>query len=145
MKTNNTDVEVTKSNTPQYNNSNPLLTGDLLFQQRLDRAIVQFNSSFVDTGFITGRLGAVESMYLDIIYFLSDEDSKKVSHLIEEAQDCFSVVCQYRHKETRTETYRIAMQDFLKYTQQAMVILVKNAFNKGHIIKQGENRQNGRR
>jgi len=69
MKSNNTDVEVPNNKTSKYNNSNPLLTGDLLFQQRIDRAIVQFNSSFIDTGMITGRLGAVESMFLDTIYF----------------------------------------------------------------------------
>jgi len=146
MKSNsNTDVEVSNTKTIQYNNSNPLLTGDLLFQQRIDRAIVQFNSSFIDTGFITGRLGAVESMYLDIIYFLDDEEVKIVEELIEDSQECFSIVCQYRNKENRPETYKKAMQDFLKLSQKAMVILVKKAFSQGHIIKQGDNNKHGRR
>lgn len=140
-----TDAETSKNNLSQYNNSNPLLTGDLLFQQRIDRAIVQFNSSFVDTGLITGRLGAVESIYLDIIYFLSDEEVKKVDSLIEEAQECFSTICQFRNKENRNETYRDSMADFLKLSKNAMRMLVKKAFEKGHIIQQGGKEPNGRR
>lgn len=145
MKSNNTDVEVPNNKTSQYNNSNPLLTGDLLFQQRIDRAIVQFNSSFIDTGMITGRLGAVESMFLDTIYFLDDAEIKKVTELIEDSQECFAVVCQYRNKENRPENYKRAMHNFLKLSNKAMVILVKKAFSQGHIVKIGGNTQNGRR
>ena len=145
MKSNVTDVEVSNNKTSPYNNSNPLLTGDLLFQQRIDRAIVQFNSSFIDTGMITGRLGAVESMFLDTIYFLDEDEVKKVEELIGDSQECFSIVCQYRHKENRPETYKKAMHNFLILSQKAMVILVKKAFSQGHIVKIGGNKQNGRR
>lgn len=142
---NDTDTDVSSNKTSQYNNSNPLLTGDLLFQQRIDRAIVQFNSSLIDTGKITGRLGAVESLYLDMIYFLSGEEAKEVDNLIEKCHRCFSIICYFRNKINRSESYKNNMEDFLMSSKKAMTILVKKSFQTGHIIKQGEKKQNGRR
>lgn len=143
---NDMNADITGNKPLQYNNSNPLLTGDLLFQQRIDRAIVQFNSSLLDTGNITGRLSAVESLYLDMIYFLSDEEARKVNELIEICHKSLAVVSYFRNKVNRTESYKDNIEDFLISSKQAMTILVKKSFEEGHILKkQGENKQNGRR
>jgi len=142
---NETDTGFSGNKSPHYNNSNPLLTGDLLFQQRIDRSIVQFNSSLMDTGKVTGRLGAVESLYLDMVYFLSDEELQKVDELLEICHKCFSVICYFRNKVNRSESYKNNLQQFLIASKEAMTILVKKSFQEGHIIKQGDTRQNGRR
>jgi len=142
---NDIDTDISGNKTPHYNNSNPLLTGDLLFQQRIDRAIVQFNSSLVDTGKITGRLGAVESLYLDMIYFLSDEEAEKVNELIENCHRAFSVICYFRNKVNRSDSYKQNMEDFLICSKKAMTILVKKSFQAGHIIKMEDKKPNGRR
>jgi len=142
---NDIDIDTKGNKSPHYNNSNPLLTGDLLFQKRIDSAIVQFNSSLIETGMLSGRLGAVESLFLEMVYFLSDEEAEKVNELIESCHKCFSIICYFRNKVNRTESYKDNLETFLNNSKKAMTILVKKSFQSGHIIKQGENKQNGRR
>jgi hypothetical protein len=142
---NETDIDIKTNKQPFYNNSNPLLTGDLLFQQRIDRAIVQFNTSLVDNGQITSRLSAIESLYLDMVYFLSDEELKEVDELIDICHKSFAVICYFRNKINKSELYKENMEDFLICSKKTMTILVKKSFETGHIIQKGDKKQNGRR
>lgn len=114
----------------------PLLTGDVLFQQRIHLALLDYGTPIDKISNISVRLSALEMLDLNLSCLLSKDDQEEVTELVKYAQEQYSKIKHYH-----TPNYPLnglakeSLHKMLTASQEAVKILYKVAFENGHIIK----------
>ena len=79
------EVNPLKSNNAleNYNNSSPSLTGDLLFQQRIDRCLVAYHSAKEFSTLYCSE----SSLFIDLAFCLTPEEEKEIQDKLDKCYD----------------------------------------------------------
>lgn len=105
-----------------YNNSSPSLTGDLLFQQRIDRCLVAYHSA---SG-LPALYCSASSLFIDLAFCLSPEEEKEIQSMLD--------IC-FHKMPNAVEGRKAEQREILKLTHKIMVLLTKKAHQKGFILQ----------
>jgi hypothetical protein len=105
-----------------YNNSSPSLTGDLLFQQRIDRCLVAYHSA---KEYSTLYCSA-SSLFIDLAFCLSPEEEKNIQEILDK---CYNLIP--RAMDGKYES----ISSILRLTHKIMIFLTKKAHKEGFILQ----------
>ena len=113
-----------KSNTAleNYNNSSPSLTGDLLFQQRIDRCLVAYHSAKE----YSTLYSSASSLFIDLAFCLSPEEEKEIQEKLNKCYDLMPRAMDGKY---------VHISSILKLTSEIMVFLTKKAHLQGFILQ----------
>ena len=105
-----------------YNNSSPSLTGDLLFQQRIDRCLVAYHSA---KEYSTLYCSA-SSLFIDLAFCLSSEEEKEMQEALNQCYGLMPKAMDGKHS---------SISSILELTHKIMVFLTKKAHQNGFILQ----------
>jgi len=105
-----------------YNNSSPSLTGDLLFQQRIDRCLVAFHSA---KEFST-LYSSANALFIDLAFCLTLEEETKIQEKLEKCYELMPRAMDGKY---------VHISAILKLTSEIMVFLTKKAHLQGFILQ----------
>lgn len=116
-------------------NSMPLLTGDVLFQQRIDKCMTNFTWALGqnDINGLVGMYSAANGLFIDLSYYLDKEQTITINDKLKKISSILSRAIEDKHNKSISEV--------LDLSRECMNILITKAHEKGFIVSLQESRK----
>jgi hypothetical protein len=114
---------------PIQEQTTPLLTGDVLFQQRIDKCMQTFTWALGENNIngLVGMYSSVNGLYIDVSHYLEEDKDKEVSDKLDNISERLSRAIVDEHQKSITQV--------LNMSRACMKILINKCHEKGFIVR----------